>query len=73
VDAVPTEERVEFPTTGSRARLLKRFERDLAAWLDTAEGRFAVFTARRPLGGHAGAGGAQPADHDLGPVGREAR
>jgi hypothetical protein len=46
MDAVPTEERVDFPTTGSRARLLKRFERDLEAWLRTAEGRFAVFTAR---------------------------
>jgi hypothetical protein len=44
--AVPTEERADFPTTGSRARLLKRFERDLDAWLRTAEGRFAVFTAR---------------------------
>jgi hypothetical protein len=43
--AVPTEERTDFPTTGSRARLLKRFERDLEAWLRTAEGRFAVFTA----------------------------
>ena len=44
--AVPTDERTDFPTTGSRARLLKRFERDLEAWLETAEGRFAVFTAR---------------------------
>jgi hypothetical protein len=46
MDRVPTEERVDFPTVGSRARLLKRFERDLAAWLSTAEGRFAQFTAR---------------------------
>ena len=46
MNGVPTEERVDFPTAGSRARRLKRFERDLAAWLDTAEGRFAVFTAR---------------------------
>lgn len=46
MDHVPTEERVDFPTAGSRARLLKRFERDLEAWLETAEGRFAQFTAR---------------------------
>jgi hypothetical protein len=44
--AVPTEERADFPTTGSRARLLKRFERDLQEWLRTAEGRFATFNAR---------------------------
>jgi hypothetical protein len=54
--AVPTEERAEFPTTGSRARLLKRFERDLEAWLQTAEGRFAVFTAREEVE-RSGAGG----------------
>jgi hypothetical protein len=46
MEQVPTEERVDFPTVGARARRLKRFERDLAAWLATAEGRFAVFTAR---------------------------
>ena len=46
MDQVPTEERVDFPTVGSRARLLKRFERDLEAWLDTAEGRFARYTAQ---------------------------
>ena len=46
MDEVPTEERADFPTVGSRARLLKRFERDLEAWLATAEGRFAQFTAR---------------------------
>jgi hypothetical protein len=63
VNAVPTEERAaDFPATGSRARLLKRFERDFEAWLQTAEGRFAQFTARaeieRPyrsgVGGRAG-------------------
>jgi hypothetical protein len=59
--AVPTEERADFPTAGARARLLQRFERDLEAWLRTAEGRFAVFTARAEVepqrsgvGGHAG-------------------
>jgi hypothetical protein len=46
MDRVPAEELVAFPTVGSRARVLKRFERDLAAWLDTAEGQFAVYTAR---------------------------
>jgi hypothetical protein len=72
VDAVPTEERVDFPAVGARARQLKRFERDLAAWLDTPAGRFAVFSARRPSG-RGGAVGAEAADHDLRPVGREAR
>jgi hypothetical protein len=46
MNAVPTDERAEFPTAGARARLIQRFERDLEAWLCTAEGRFAVFTAR---------------------------
>jgi hypothetical protein len=63
MNAVPTEERTEFPTAGARARMLRRFERDLEAWLRTAEGRFAVYTARTAvepaergsgLGGHAG-------------------
>jgi hypothetical protein len=62
MNAVPTDERADFPTTGSRARLIKRFERDLHEWLRSAEGRFAVFTARaaieRPdrsgVGGRAG-------------------
>jgi hypothetical protein len=70
VDVVPTEERVDFPSVGARARLLKRFERDLAAWLDTPAGRFAVFSARRASG--SGAVGAEAAHHDLRPVGREA-
>jgi hypothetical protein len=56
MDGVPADERVEFPTVGSRARRLKRFERDLAAWLDTAEGQFAVWTARAALT-------EQPAEH----------
>jgi hypothetical protein len=57
--AVPTDERAEFPTAGARARLLKRFERDLEAWLRTAEGRFAVFTARAAVEAerHSGVGG----------------
>jgi hypothetical protein len=60
-----------FPAYGSRARVLKRFERDLADWLASAEGRFAEWDARRAVSG--GAGAAEPAHHDLGVVGREAR
>lgn len=37
-----------FPTHGARARLLARFERDFRSWLDTADGRFAVWLAREP-------------------------
>jgi hypothetical protein len=65
------EKETVFPAFGSRARVLKRFERDLAVWLSTAEGRFAAWDARRAVSG--GAGTAEPADHDLGVVGREAR
>ena len=60
-----------FPDYGSRARVLKRFERDLAHWLATAEGRFAEWDARRAVSG--GAGTTESADHDLGVVGRETR
>lgn len=35
----------EFPDHGARARRFARFERDLAAWLDTPEGQFAVWHA----------------------------
>ena len=62
---MPLEERGDFPAAGSRARAFKRFERDLQAWLDSAEGRFAEWSARRAVG-------AEPADHDLRVVGREA-
>jgi hypothetical protein len=65
---MPDEERQDFPLVGARARQFKRFERDLADWLETAEGRFALWTARRPLR----AVGAQAADDDLSLVGREA-
>jgi hypothetical protein len=37
-----------FPVHGARARQFARFERDFATWLDTAEGRFAVWQAREP-------------------------
>jgi hypothetical protein len=47
MDRVPQDDhRADFPRTGSRARCLLRFERDLAAWLQTPEGRFAQYTAR---------------------------
>ena len=35
--------REEFPTCGFRARRWLRFERDLQAWLETPEGRFAAW------------------------------
>jgi hypothetical protein len=38
----------DFPRHGARARLIARFERDLREWLDSAEGRFAVWQAREP-------------------------
>jgi hypothetical protein len=63
---MPQEERGDFPAAGSRARAIKRFERDLHAWLATAEGRFAQWSARRAVG-------AEPADHHLRVIGREAR
>lgn len=71
VVSMPQAERGDFPAAGSRARALKRFERDLHAWLDTAEGRFAEWSARRSVSARAAR--AEPADHDLGVVGREAR
>jgi hypothetical protein len=43
---MPDEERQDFPLVGARARQFKRFERDLEDWLATAEGRFAVWSAR---------------------------
>jgi hypothetical protein len=52
---MPVAELADFPTTGFRARTLARFERDLSAWLDTSEGRFASWSAQRlieePVGG----------------------
>ena len=65
---MPDEERQDFPLVGARARQFKRFERDLADWLHTAEGRFAVWSARQRLG----AVGAEPAHDDLSLVRREA-
>jgi hypothetical protein len=41
----PVEELEEFPKAGFRARRWLRFERDLEAWLETPEGRFASWAA----------------------------
>jgi hypothetical protein len=49
MSAVPTEELEAFPRAGSRARRFQRFERDLRAWLQTPEGRFAAWRARRQV------------------------
>ena len=45
METVPLEELADFPRTGARARRQQRFERDLRAWLETPEGRFAAYTA----------------------------
>jgi hypothetical protein len=65
------DERNTFPAVGARARALKRFERDLHAWLESPGGRFAQWDAERAVSGRAG--GAEAADHHLRVVGREAR
>ena len=41
------EELTDFPRAGFRARRWLRFERDLQAWLDTPDGRFARVVRRR--------------------------
>ena len=38
-----------FPRAGFRARRWQRFERDLAAWLATPEGRFAEWRAEQAV------------------------
>ena len=43
---VRTDDREGFPQYGARARLWRRFERDLREWLETPEGRFAAWRAR---------------------------
>lgn len=40
---------VELPRAGVRARRIARFERELARWLATDEGRFAVWCAARSV------------------------
>jgi hypothetical protein len=44
---MPVAELADFPTTGFRARTIARFQRDMAAWLETSEGRFARWDAER--------------------------
>jgi len=39
----------EFPHVGFRARRWLRFERDLAEWLATPEGRFTQWCARQQV------------------------
>jgi hypothetical protein len=51
MDAVPPEERSDFPRAGYRARRWQRFERDLRAWLATPDGRFARWRAEREVAG----------------------
>jgi len=46
---MPVAELADFPTTGFRARMLARFARDLDAWLQTSEGRFAAWSAAREI------------------------
>lgn len=41
----PATEAGLFPLYGARARVWGRFDRDLRAWLDTPEGRFAAWRA----------------------------
>lgn len=43
--APPREQPAVFPRTGSRARRLARFERDLQSWLATPGGQFARWRA----------------------------
>jgi hypothetical protein len=50
VATVPPEELEEFPTCGFRARRWMRFERDLYDWLETPEGRFALWCAGERTG-----------------------
>ncbi|WP_217915630.1 hypothetical protein [Miltoncostaea marina] len=42
---VRTDDAIEFPRYGARARVWARFERDLRAWLATPDGRFAAWRA----------------------------
>jgi hypothetical protein len=44
-DTPAAQELEEFPKAGFRARRWLRFERDLQAWLETPEGRFAAWSA----------------------------
>ena len=50
---MPPDEHAEFPRAGVRARRWQRFERELRAWLDTPDGRFARWQAEREPAAHA--------------------
>ncbi|HEY4280833.1 MAG TPA: hypothetical protein VGM91_21630 [Conexibacter sp.] len=41
----------DFPTVGYRAHRWQRFERDLAEWLQTPEGRFTAWCASQLVAG----------------------
>jgi hypothetical protein len=43
------EHSADLPRAGVAARRLARFERELAAWLETEEGRFALWRAQRDV------------------------
>jgi hypothetical protein len=45
----PPEELTDFPALGARARQWRRFEDGLRTWLDTPEGQFVTWCARREL------------------------
>jgi hypothetical protein len=49
MDRLPVEEQTEFPALGARARQWRRFEDGLHTWLDTPQGRFVTWCARREL------------------------
>jgi hypothetical protein len=49
MERLETEEHVEFPVAGFRARRWLRFERDLQAWLASPEGEFARWQAVRTV------------------------
>ena len=53
----PVDELTDFPRAGARARCMQRFERDLSAWLESSEGRFAVWLAEVSRPGDAPADG----------------
>jgi hypothetical protein len=57
-----TGEPTDFPRYGSRARAWSRFERDLRAWLETPEGRFAAWRAARQAAPPASSGAVERAD-----------
>jgi hypothetical protein len=46
---LPPEELTDFPALGARARQWRRFEDGLRTWLDTPEGQFDTWCARREI------------------------